>query len=261
MDIIQQQPFGVVVNASSEGQALSSLPSSAFVDLLSQHYLLVLRGFAATEQPEYIQFARQFGSLLAWEFGEVLDLKIQTNSANHIFSNGRVELHWDGAYVAEKPRYNLFQCLAADDVQGGETLFVNAVEVFNRATEQQQRQWLGLTIEYHTEKKAHYGGHLSQPLCVVNPHHQHRVIRYIEAFNEDNQDINPVSVHVRGFSSTESDQFLRDFTGRLYESDVMYRHHWRTGDYLIADNSSLLHGRARFTTTQASRHIKRINIL
>jgi alpha-ketoglutarate-dependent taurine dioxygenase len=47
----------------------------------------------------------------------------------------------------------------------------------------------------------------------------------------------------------------------LYRDDVMYRHTWQNGDFLIADNACLLHGRSRFNTAEVTRHIKRINIM
>ncbi len=83
----------------------------------------------------------------------------------------------------------------------------------------------------------------------------------MEADNEDNRDINPMTATVQRFPAAESERFLHAFTRRLYGDDVMYRHSWQGGDILIADNSSLLHGRSRFTGGAAQRHLKRIHVL
>ena len=255
-------PFGIAVNAEFVGQSLLELKKEDIIDLIDKHAMLVFRGYSLLTDDQYIQFAKQFGPLLAWEFGEILELRIRTNPANHIFTAGRVELHWDGAFVENRPHYNLFQCLqgSAEDA-GGETLFVNTHKVLSKANGTQLEDWEKITIEYQTEKKAHYGGRIQEPLISTNPYNGKKVIRYIEAFNEDNEQINPMHAQINAYSNADSDQFLRDFTKRLYEDDVMYNHTWKTGDFLIADNSCLLHGRSRFKSNNAQRHIKRINIL
>lgn len=256
------EPFGAVLQAESGEDSVLALEPSMVRDILAEHLLLILRGYPLASDSDYIAFARQFGDLLAWEFGEILELKIQPNPSNHIFGQGRVELHWDGAYVESKPHYNLFQCIAgATPGAGGETLFVNTASVLENATAEEREYWRTLTIEYRTEKKAHYGGQIESPLICKNRYDNSEVIRYIEAFNEDNSQINPVEVNVRGLDRKASDMFLRDFNKRLYSAQVMYRHTWHAGDYLIADNSHLLHGRSRFLQHNDQRHIKRINIL
>ena len=88
--------------------------------------------------------------------------------------------------------------------------------------EPSHRCWQNIIIEYKTEKKAHYGGTIREPLISRNPYNGQEVIRYIEAFNEDNESINPMQVHVASHSVSESERFLRQFTQRLYQDDVMY---------------------------------------
>jgi len=256
------RPFGALLQAEPGESSILSLDPSAVRELLGDHPLVILRGFPLVSDDEYVRFARQFGDLLAWEFGEILVLKIQPDPSNHIFGPGRVELHWDGAYVDQKPHYNLFQCLrGATPGAGGETLFVDTRGVLASASADERSFWRKLTLEYSTEKKAHYGGRIESPLICENRFDNREVIRYIEPFNEDNIEVNPVTVKIRGLDSNTAESFLREFNARLYDSDVMYRHAWRVGDYVIADNSQLLHGRSRFVSPHDRRHIKRINIL
>ncbi|GAB4190383.1 MAG: TauD/TfdA family dioxygenase [Wenzhouxiangellaceae bacterium] len=242
--------------------SILDLEPSALTEILAEHPLLIIRGCPLATDTAYTTFARQFGEPLAWEFGEILELKIQTNPSNHIFGQGRVELHWDGAYVDKKPHYNLFQCISgAEPGAGGETLFVDTRRVLEQASAEERIAWRQLVLEYRTEKKAHYGGRIESALICKSRFDNREVIRYIEAFNEDNAEINPVDVSILGASQATSESFLRDFNARLYSSEVMYRHTWQTGDYVIADNSQLLHGRSRFIKPDDQRHIKRINIL
>jgi alpha-ketoglutarate-dependent taurine dioxygenase len=262
MNITPLKPFGLIVSAGHKNESILDIEKEEITDLLNRHALIVFREYALLPDQDYTRFAKQFGPLLAWEFGEILELKIQPHPVNHIFSSGRVELHWDGAFVKDRPHYNLFQCLrGTDENAGGQTLFVNTVNVRQNAEPSQQEAWQNITIEYSTEKKAHYGGTIREPLCATSPYNNKPVIRYIEAFNEDNAKINPMAVKVDNYTPEESDRFLKQLTRRLYCDDVMYRHTWRDGDFLIADNSCLLHGRSRFSNNRVNRHIKRINIL
>ncbi|HEX7026660.1 MAG TPA: TauD/TfdA family dioxygenase [Gammaproteobacteria bacterium] len=262
INLVPLRPFGILVAAAREAMTMHDIPVNLISGLLAQHKLVLFRGYGLLEDGDYLAFARQFGPLLQWEFGEILELKVRTDPANHIFTAGRVELHWDGAFVEDKPHYNVFQCLQGCSAgAGGETLFVDTTKVLAEADSRTLTEWRNITIEYVTEKKAHYGGTLRSPLIAVNPYSGRNVVRYIEAFNEDNADINPMRVSVENYSEKMSEHFLRGFTARLYRDDVMYRHIWQGGDFLIADNATLLHGRSRFNTADVGRHIKRINIL
>lgn len=262
MNLSPLRPFGMLVYAGREGLTPLDVPADMITGLLEQHRLVLFRGYGLLADDEYIAFAKQFGPLLQWEFGEILELKVRSDPANHIFTAGRVELHWDGAFVEDKPHYNLFQCLQGCSAgAGGETLFVDTTKVLAGADGRTLSGWRNITIEYITEKKAHYGGAISSPLITVNPYNGRHVIRYIEAFNEDNAEINPMRVKVENCPDEMSERFLRGFTARLYRDDVMYRHAWQSGDFLIADNAALLHGRSRFNNADPDRHIKRINIL
>ncbi len=260
MKITQMEPFGALLEADQD--SLVALDASAIAEILDTHALALFRGFAPLSNADYLNFSRQFGQPYAWEFGEILELKIQEHPSNHIFGQGRVELHWDGAYVQDRPHYNLFQCLrGAHSAGGGETLFVDTRRLLAQAETREVERWRGFHLQYSTEKKAHYGGNFQSALITASPYDGQEVVRYIEPFNEDNAAINPVDVRVLELPVDESNTFLHDFNRRLYADHIMYRHRWQAGDFLMADNSRLLHGRSRFLQPGDSRYIKRINIL
>ncbi|WP_428264284.1 TauD/TfdA dioxygenase family protein [Haliangium sp.] len=263
MNLTALSPFGLLVQAGDGASSLADIAKEVVTELIDEHRLVVFRGFSRLSQAELVAFARQFGPLLEWEFGEVLNLRIEPDPANHIFTAGRVELHWDGAYLGpdKTPRYNLFQCLEGSGRGGGETLFVDAAGAWEDAGASEKVRWEPLVIRYETEKKAHFGGVFHHPLIGRHPSSGAQVVRYIEPFNEDNQDINPVQVSIEGMSSEDSHAFLTAFTRRLYSDDLMYRHAWRQGDFVMVDNHSLLHGRSRFHDQADRRHLQRIHIL
>jgi alpha-ketoglutarate-dependent taurine dioxygenase len=54
--------------------------------------------------------------------------------------------------------------------------------------------------------------------------------------------------------------FCHSLRKTLYNPHHLYAHAWQTGDVVIADNYTLLHGREAFTSG-ASRHLRRVHIL
>lgn len=255
------KPFGAIRTATANESSVLDLPITELKALISEHKLLILRGFPTLKTAQFEEFAGRFGEILKWEFGSVLDLKMKEDAPNHIFTKGRVELHWDGAFVKENPRYNFFQCLeGAEPTIGGETIFTNTNKVWQLADQQKRDIWKQTTIDYETEKKAHYGGLISNPLADIHPDTNETRIRFIEPYNEDNAEVNPMKVNVQSVTQESEEEFLKNFTARLYQDDVLYEHVWQKGDFLIADNNALLHGRNAFKGI-SKRHLQRIHVL
>jgi alpha-ketoglutarate-dependent taurine dioxygenase len=254
------KPFGTIIQARQPGSSIADIPVHEIVELLESHRLVVLRNFSSLADDKFISFARRFGPLLKWEFGEIFNLRMQEDPANHLFRKGRVEMHWDGAYLQEVPRYSLFQCIDSSSPKGGETIFTDTTRVLDAASPAELEQWRKLQITYRTDKKAHYSGHVTVPLVSRDKHSGALVMRFIEPFNEDNMDINPVEVVVNDMSPDEQEAFLRGVTMRLYADEAMYRHVWHANDFLIYDNNVLLHGRNRLEGN-LRRMLKRIHIM
>lgn len=255
------EPFGLILTNTGAERSISDIPSGEMVDMLNEHKAVLMRGFRPLPGDAFIAFAKRFGPLLNWEFGEILNLRIEKKPANHIFSSGRVEMHWDGAYLTDAPRFGVFQCLeSTSGAEGGETLFTDTVKLLKEASATDRKRWEGLRISYSTEKVAHFGGAMTVPLVSSHPHTGEAVVRFIEPYNEDNMEINPIQVRVEDMPEAEQEPFLRDFTQRLYAPEYMYHHSWRKGDFLIADNNALLHGRSTLKQN-IRRHLQRIHIL
>lgn len=255
------EPFGISVTEEEGHGSLWDLPPDELEQMVEENKVVVLRGFDILPEAEFTAVASRFGPLLTWEFGDILNLRIEKNPQNHLFTAGRVELHWDGAYIQDVPRFSLFQCLYSEaHAGGGETLFTNTVKLVSEASEDDRLFWSGVRINYRTDKAAHYSGDITVPLLGAHPYTQQPTIRYIEPYNEDNMEVNPVYIKVFGIGDLEEREFLEDFTARLYAPEVMYRHVWRRGDFLIYDNHALLHGRARIQGN-VRRHLQRIHIL
>jgi len=262
MNVFAIQPFGAAISPGASAKSIHNVNTDELKGLIQKHALLLLRGFNFVEDDQFVEFSKKLGELLEWEFGPILELKINANPTNHIFTSGKVELHWDGAFIDKEPHFNIFNCIEGSPYdQGGQTLFVDTRRVLKNATATQLEHWRKITVTYTTEKKAHYGGRITEKLVTKNDFYGCDVIRFIEAFNEDNANINPMDIRVEGVDREGSDAFLRSFNAHLYSSAYLYAHTWQSGDIIVADNSVLLHGRHRFFRQDSARHIKRINIV
>lgn len=256
-------PFGALITASIHHDNINEIDTHVLNNLLSQYKILVFRGFKALPDPQYIKFCESLGSLMYWEFGALLNVKIEQDPKNHIFSKGRVELHWDGAFAKHTPRINAFQCIESSETgKGGETLFVDTTRILKNISPSQLEDWKNIKLLYSTEKKAHYGGSININLIETHPCKDHAVIRFIEIENEDNQEVNPVelSVEDKDHQPIEPQGTIQSLTEILYDPKYMYRHHWISGDYMLIDNNSVLHGRAKIEGN-VNRHLKRVHIL
>ena len=259
----QVSPACFTIDARESGaKKLAHLNIAELEQVILNQGMVLLRGFDPSSDEQMVAFAKKLGPLLAWDFGYVLDLKINQQPQNHIFSQGKVELHWDGAFAGATPRFNFFQCLQSSAMSGGgETTFVNTCRLLESCSSQQLQQYQDKVIRYFAEKKAHYGGAIEEPLISPHPATKRQRMRFIEPFNEDNMAVNPVETQVQGMSSPQGDAFLRELIAHLYDSDSFYAHQWTQGDYLLVDNHAMLHGRHRFQGEGLTRHLKRVHIL
>lgn len=255
-----QQPFGLVVEAPDGHADLRDLAPQTLADWTEEHHVLVLRGFTLLDKPDLIAYCEAWGEILMWDFGAVLDLVIQDDPQNYLFTRGEVPFHWDGAFARVDPRFFLFQCIQAPaEGGGGETVFSDTTRVVAEADPDTVRRWGSLSVAYRTEKLAHYGGEIIKPLLSTHPSTGATTIRYAEPLPAD-RFLNPLSVRVEGVAAEEQEQFVTELAELLHRDDHCYAHQWRTGDIVVADNHALVHGRNAFSG-DASRVLQRIQVI
>jgi alpha-ketoglutarate-dependent taurine dioxygenase len=254
-------PFGRVLEApEGSGADLRDIGPDTLESWTIESKVLVLRGFPLLSTEDLITYARQWGEILTWDFGEVLDLVIHEDPNNYLFTRGDVPFHWDGAFARATPRFFLFQCVRAPQAGGGgETVFSDTTEVIRRADEATRARWASVKCSYRTDKVEHYGGSVTAPLLDVHPATGEQVIRYAEPLPPERY-LNPLFVDVDGVPEEEAPAFLADLRDRLHDDDVCYHHEWRDGDIVVVDNYALVHGRNPFRG-DSSRHLQRIQIL
>jgi alpha-ketoglutarate-dependent taurine dioxygenase/4-hydroxybenzoate polyprenyltransferase len=217
--------------------------------------VLVLRGLAPFTRAALPLAARRLGPLQRWSFGSVNELKPDPDARNYLYTNRAVPLHWDGAFSAKVPRYLFFHCVAAPEVSGGETVFVDTTRVWARADEASRDVWRALTFRYRTERVVHYGGSFAARVVARHPYTHETVLRFAEPVD----DLNPVHVAADGLSPLQSAATITALRAALADPAAVLRHAWQPGDVVVADNHALLHGRRAFAGGER-RHILRVNV-
>lgn len=258
MKIEKLTPFGVRVTADHP-TLVSTLEIGMIEGLIHEHKMVVLRGFQSLARDEFLSFCKNVPGMktLNWSFGPVMEMKESQDPLNYLFSREHVPFHWDGAFH-QVPDYLVFACVEAPVAEaGGETLFTNTEMIVAQASEQEKKQWAAASMKYETEKLAHYGGSICGPLLQNHPESGQPILRFAEPVNTK---MNPVTLEVIGLPKPDSDVLVQDLTAKIYADNFCYRHEWQQGDFLIADNHSLIHGRTAFKQN-CPRHLRRIQLI
>ena len=254
--LIPLEPFGMRVELAS-GTQLGDLDIPLLQSWIDEHRVVQLRGLEPVAPHVLASASRRLGPLQPWSFGAVHELRQIARTENYLYTEHAVPLHWDGAFADAVPHWLVFQCVSSPPAgAGGETVFVDTIRVLARATPRQRKAWQAARFRYTTEKKAHYGGSFVSKVVRIHPTLGVDVIRYAEPVS----DLNPVSVEPLDVAAGEGERIMSDLGAALAVPEVSLALPWREGDFVIADNHALLHGRRAFLDG-SPRHLRRVNVL
>ncbi|HVE96632.1 MAG TPA: TauD/TfdA family dioxygenase [Pseudonocardiaceae bacterium] len=255
-------PFGAMIRPARAEPTITKVPVATARNLVRRHHLLIFRGFDTWSDPEELtRYATTWGHVVTWPFGTVLELVEHEHPTDHVFDTTGVSFHWDGMFVDRIPEFQIFQCIKAlDEGQGGRTTFCDTTRVLDNADTATQKLWESLTLTYQVTKETHYGGTAVSPLVVQHPTRGFPTMRYLEPVAENIGYVNRPRVKFHDLPDervADIEQTLRD---ALYEPRHCYAHDWQTGDVVVADNYTLLHGREPYTS-KCGRHLRRVHVL
>ncbi|MCA9538782.1 MAG: cytochrome P450 [Myxococcales bacterium] len=252
--LVPLAPFGLRIEAGP-GVQMGDFTPEMVHRLMQKHRVLAFRGFAPLLGDDFPLWCTRLGELLDWEFGTVNTLKVDPEKKNYLYTQSKVPLHWDGAFLHTPPHYIVFHCDEAAPGVGGETTFADTTRVLAQVSAEDIAAWEEINATYLTEKIVHYGGDFMSCILGEHPVTGERTLRYAEPV----EDLNPVKVFLHGLPVHEHRAFIEAMAARLYQPDVMYAHAWQAGDILIADNHALLHG--RHALNGPARRIRRVNVM
>ena len=256
-------PFGLLLEFDpTTAVALTALPCDALKNLVLQHRLIVMRGILPIDdKDQFSESCERFGPLLTWDFGALFEVVEHDQPKNYLFTNGSVPYHWDGAFAEQAPWLQVFQCREApSEGVGGETLFCDTAAIWKSLTTDTQQRWRSVEISYFTEKVSHYGGVVRAALVAEHPLTNETVLRFAEPANETTVPLNTPLLEFHGIDQADATALLKELTQLIYDPQFVYAHAWRQGEYLLADNHVLLHGRSRYHQHQP-RRLWRVHVL
>ncbi|MCW8398955.1 TauD/TfdA family dioxygenase [Legionella sp. PATHC038] len=261
-EVTHLKPFGVLIESVSEKTKVNELDIENLRHLFRENQLVVLRGFETFLNGEdFSSYCEFWGEVSLWPFGKVLELIEQEEPEDHIFDHSYMPLHWDGMYRPQVPEYQIFHCVKAPlPGQGGRTTFSNTILALKFASPEVKEFWTKVTGIYQRTMEF-YNSKTVSPIITKHPQKDYFVIRYNEPPSADKGHfVNPPDLQFTGINQGELERFHRSIKTALYSPDNFYAHEWQTGDIVIADNFSLLHGREGFVS-KSPRHIQRVHVL
>lgn len=256
------EPFGLLFEPTQSQNNLSDLNVDLLREAVNHSHLLVLRGFNTFKNAEaFSKYCESWGEISIWPFGKVLELIQQDNPEDHIFDNSYIPLHWDGMYRPQVPEFQIFHCVKAPlPGHGGRTTFSNTVLALQDASIEIKKMWEKVTGSYH-RRMEFYNSKTVSKIIKKHPYKDFSVIRYNEPHFEDKGHfVNPPELKFTGVEIDELEKFHQSLIRALYAPNNFYAHEWQTGDIVIADNFSLLHGREAFVS-KSPRHLQRVHVL
>jgi alpha-ketoglutarate-dependent taurine dioxygenase len=260
--ITQLKPFGILLKPDYSHDNLHVIDIANLKALARREHLIVLRKcFSFNSIKTFAEYCEQWGQISLWPFGKVLELIEQENPQDHIFDNSYIPLHWDGMYRQHIPEFQIFNCVTAPlPGQGGRTTFSNTILALNNASTQSKTIWKSINGCYQ-RKMEFYQSKTISPIMTKHPFNDELVIRYNEPpAQAKGRFINPPELEFTGVALEQLNSFHDDIQASLYDPTNFYAHEWQTGDVVIADNFSLLHGREKFIS-KSPRHLQRVHIL
>ncbi|MEV5243123.1 TauD/TfdA family dioxygenase [Streptomyces cinnamoneus] len=255
------EPFGVRVDAARPGTPVTDLPVPRLRELVREHHLLLLRGFAGPGGPdELTDYSARWGEIGMWPYGAVLELVEHDDPDDHIFDHRYVPLHWDGMYREQVPEFQVFHCVSAPgEGNGGRTTFTQTEAVLREADADRRALWEQVTGRYRREVSQVYAGESVSPVVTTHPD-GFPVIRYNEPVPPGEEFLNHPDLEFTGVPGERLAEFHATLQEALHDPRHLYAHEWRTDDVVVADNYTLLHGREAFAS-RSPRHLRRVHVL
>jgi len=254
--------LGAVVWDVDLSKPLDVADQVALYDAWLEHLVLVFRNQDLTE-PQQVEFSRYFGTPRWQDKPRTDDLPDQRpevmlvgNCEGGALGDGPVAFHSDSSFMPQPLKATALYALEVPD-EGGDTLFVNMYDVYERPEIYEDRERLkknGRTALF-SYTRAFDGVELSARHPIVQRHEETgRELIYLNRLH---------SKEIESFGVSHEtdicvDCYLRDILEWI-EEEPSYQHRWRPGDLIVWDNRCTQHARTDFSPTER-RLLRRVGI-
>ncbi len=170
--------------------------------------------------------------------------------------DGEMMFHSDGAYSAEPYRYTLLYAIDVPPV-GGDTLFANMYRAYDTLPGALKRRLADChgCHEYYAGSvrkdapSGDYSGSYTHPLFIEHEE-THRIALYISRL---------ITTRIQELPEGESDAVLEELFAHAERPELVYRHVWTKGDFVMWDNRCSNHARTDFPASER-RQLRRTTV-
>ncbi|KAH8657508.1 Pyoverdine/dityrosine biosynthesis protein-domain-containing protein [Tricladium varicosporioides] len=260
-------PSGLLIHPSAETSPISAmhLPMQKVRSLSITMSPIILRGFTDTlEESVYVGKGHESGKILPWTFGiiqKVKDAGVNTKMGNNVTSNEAMPMHFDGMFKFEErkdevtgevkkvqapPGYQFFTALATAPEGTGYTLFASS-RLFWEFLPKPFTVEHFESIRWNMDNNGFWDAKMKDlPLVVRHPVTKLPCMRWHEPWDETKTIYSTCVVTLDG--QEKEKEIIKTIDKLLYDWRVCFRFEWRKGDWLVSDNTSLLHTRTAYTS-------------
>ncbi|WP_018691019.1 L-tyrosine/L-tryptophan isonitrile synthase family protein [Algicola sagamiensis] len=268
---LERPQSGLIIDAADTSLCIQDLDKAQLTSLIKHFGAVVLRNFKPFETPNMLEewYATR-GDLIPWKFGYTHIVAPieghQGKPVSSVDSEEALPIHWDllcppnymeitqdkYAYKDFIPREFMLYChqiKAEDPKTQGLSILLDSINIPLTIHGQEREQLKRTTLAYRT-KQTYFGGASKQfPLVMQCPWTEQTVMRWWEAWTEDDHPGTRQPNYSNIVASEHYDDML-ELEKRLREICLtpanQFHLQLQAGDALIINNHTMLHGRTAF---------------
>jgi taurine dioxygenase len=259
-----QPSLGAQISGIDLTEPLAPEVRDALWAALLTHRVLFFRDQDLTREQQ-IAFGQQFGDLESHpiyslpDYPNILAL-IATETKDRHRTGADGNWHADSTFLPAPPAASILRGIIVPPL-GGDTVFVNVIEAYERLPEEVKERIDGLTALHDSRI---YAGALSgeerDAFLAKNPPAEHPVVRVHPETGEKAIYVNTIyTKRIVGVSEAESDQLLQLLFNQLKRPEFQMRWSWTPNSMAFWDNRSSQHYAVGDYREQ--RHMERITIV
>ncbi len=243
--------FGAAIAGDSIATPLSDADFDAIHQAFLEHKVVALRNLT-WDFDTMLDFGRRFGRLVPHVLdqyhhpntSEVSIIASNTSDKASRPTSAPAGAYWhsDLSYDANPADAIMLYALEVPS-KGGDTEFCDTVAAYDALDDDMKARIDGLNAIH---RYGHRGGYavvdLNETQSAAHPDVIHPVVRRHRETARKSLFVSPgFTAAIEGMDTAESDALLETLFSHLLEPRFRYRHKWRVGDLVCADNRSTMH--------------------
>lgn len=270
---LQLRPAGSLFGVEAHGIDLSEPLADSIFERLHRAWteagLLVVRRQSLSPEAQ-IALTRRFGDIFSYTLSanahphhpEVLLLSNLRRGGRPCGTPGSGRYwHTDGHYLPVPPGASILHAVHAPR-SGGDTLFANTADAYDRLPATLKRRIEGLRVIISRERTRPYHYPDKPPVTDAEraawPEVDHPVVRTHPVTGRKSLYVGGiVPYRIEGMGEDESNPLVTELQRYTTDPEYVHVHRWRAGDLVVWDNRTVIHRGTAYDERRSRRHIHR----